>query len=204
MVLPVSRQPTTNKIATGKIVEIPPLVIEPPLDPTQLRDARESIRKANTDDGVAILLGVSEENAAQILAGLRSREAGALIQAIAVTQPKTAGTILKILSSSGAGHAVDFLSASVAASVLTAMPVRDAARILVRTSPRTGAQIVMELPHHTSVFLIKGMAGKRAVSMLEYVWPNTVAELFRQSDELRDKLLGQLDPEFRAQVIRHL
>jgi hypothetical protein len=202
--LHLPREPTTNKVAVAKVVKAASPVAEPPLDATQLRDARELVRRASPEDGMAILLAVSEENAAQILAGLRSREAGALIQAIARTRPATAGTMLKILSSSGAGHAVDYINASVAASILTAVPIREAARILVRTNPRTGAQIVMELPHATSVALVKGIPGKRAVTMLEYVWPNTVAELFQQSDELRDKLLGQLESEFRAQVVRYL
>ena len=201
---PVSREPTTNKIAVTKVVKVDPPVIEPALDATQLRDARESIRRALPQEAVRILLAVSEENAAQILAGMRSREAGAHIQAIASSHPVTAGTILKILPSSGAGRAMDHVAAKVAASIMAAMPAREAARILVRTNPRTGAQIVMELPDQASVPLVKGMPVRPAVAMLEYVWPKSVAALFRRSDELKEKLLDQLETEFRAQVRRHL
>lgn len=170
----------------------------------QLQEAREAVKRASPDAGAAMLLAMSDENAAQILTGLRAREAGALIQAIAATQIQTAGAILKILSSSGAGHAVDYVSPPVAASILAAMPVREAVRILSRTDSRTAAEVIMELPGGVSVHLIKAMPRRQAATALAYVRPATVAALFRASDDLKGKLLEQLSPAFRVQVMRHL
>ena len=208
--LRLSQQPTTNVIARAdgslsapsRFRPTPANSAEPPLNQTQLDDAREAIRRASPESGAAMLLAMPEEKAAQLLAGMHSREAGSHIQAIAAHRRSAAGAILKILSSSGAGHAVDYVSASVVASVLADMQVLEAARILSRTSARTAAQVIMILPDSTSVRFIKAMPTKQAGLMLNFVWPSTVKRLFDASDEVRRKLENELDPALRTQVRR--
>jgi Protein kinase domain/MgtE intracellular N domain len=170
----------------------------------QLRDAREMVRSVGTDAGVAMLLDMPEEHAAQVLAGYPAPVAGGLIKAIGLARPQAAGSILQILLSNEAGHALRYLSSRAAASILAAMPVGEAVRILSRADVRTAGGVIMELPSEVSAQVVKAMQGKRAAQVLEYVNPVTVAALLTSSGELNGKLLGQLSPPFRAQVMRHL
>jgi serine/threonine protein kinase len=200
-----SEQPPTVKVPANK----PPPALQPRRadnapDQSKLHDAREAIKRAGPEMGAEMLLAMPTERAAQVLAGLRSRESGALIQAISATRPAVAGEILKILSSSGAGNAVEYISASASASILAGMHPSQAARILSRTDPRTGAQIVMALAQSRSVELLMAMPTRQAGSMLNYVWPRTVADLFSASDLLRRKLEAHLDSALATQVRRYL
>ena len=170
----------------------------------QLQGAREMVRSVGTHAGVAMLLDMPEEHAAQVLAGYPAPVAGGLIKAIAATRPQAAGAILQMLLSSDAGRALYYLSSRAAASILVAMPVSEAVRILSRADVRSAGGVIMELPSEVSAQVVKAMPGKRAAKVLEYVNPVTVAALLSGLDELNGRLLGQLSPSFRAQVIRHL
>ncbi len=181
-----------------------PRPVEARLSATALHDARDAVRRAGSpESGTAMLLAMPERNAAEVLAGLRSREAGKLIQAIGAGKPATAGRILKILATNEASHAVDFVGTEVAASIVSAMPVREAALILGRANPRTSAEIIMELPLDAALRLVKAMQSKQATGVLGFVWPTTVAALVRESEELK-VILDDLAPPFRTQVLRHL
>jgi tRNA A-37 threonylcarbamoyl transferase component Bud32 len=199
---PVARQ-RSHEPTTNKVIRAAPSHDQVELAEPQLTQAREAIRRAGADTGVAMLLALSNENAAQVLAGLRAREAGAIIQAIAASKAQIAGEILQALSLTAAGHAVDYVSPPAAASIFVAMPAREAARILGRASPRTTAEIVMELAA-ASVQMLKAMPARRAVTVLSFVSPETVAAVFRASVDLKGQLLGQLRPAFQAQVRRYL
>ncbi len=196
--------PGTARRAPGHVSGPGPGPADAKLPEPVLRDLRDAVRRAgNPEAGMAMLLRMSEYNAAAVLAGLRSREAGKLIQAIGAGLPATAGTVLRILATNEASHAVDFVSADVAASIVSAMPVREAALILGRANPRTCAEIIMELPLDDSLRLVKAMPAKQATGVLGFVWPSTVADLARGSRELRS-VVDQLAPQFRTQVLRHL
>jgi eukaryotic-like serine/threonine-protein kinase len=197
-------QLTTNEIVKISRGETGAQLTSTRLGAAQLRQVREQVRQSNVEAGAGMLLAMSNENAAQVISGMGSREAGKLIEAIADQQLATAGSILRILSLNGAGRTVDFVNAPAAALILTVMPVREAGRVLCRTHPRTAAEIVMQLAVDASVQFISTMPVDEAATMLGYVWPVTVASLFKASDELRRKLLGLLQPAFRAQVMRHL
>jgi hypothetical protein len=55
-----------------------------------------------------------------------------------------------------------------------------------------------------SVQMLKAMPARRAVTVLSFVSPETVAAVFRASVDLKGQLLGQLRPAFQAQVRRYL
>jgi len=171
---------------------------------TQSANDREVGRNVSADAVATMLLTMTEENAVRLLASYRSRDAGAIIQAIAIDRPQTAAAILQKLSSHDAGHAVGYVSPVAAASILASIPVHQAVRILTRAAPRTAAEVIMELPSDISMQIIDAMPYRQAATTLAYVRPATVAALFRASDDLKSKLLGQLSPSFRDLVNRYL
>jgi hypothetical protein len=170
----------------------------------QLRGEREIVRSVGTKAGVAMLLDMTEEHAAQVLAGYPTPVAGELIKAIAAIRPQAAGAILQMLLSSDAGNALYYLNSRAAASILVTMPVSEVVRILSRADVRTVGGVLMELPLEVSAQVVKATPGKRAAEVLEYVNPVTVAALLTSLNDLNSGLLGQLTPSFRAQVMRHL
>ena len=174
------------------------------LTATRMHEIREEIRSVDLAVGVGILQAVSETDAARIIADYPARTAGPLIEAIASARPQAAVSILQMLSSVAAGQAVDLISPRVAASVLIAMPASEAVRILDRTDVRTAVAVITDLPVRISAQLINSMRGKRAAAVLGYIRPATVAILLTVSNELNSALLDELDPPFRALVIRHL
>jgi len=183
----------------------PPGPAGTPLAGARLEDARNKVREVGTDAGVALLLAMPDDHAAQVLAGYPAHVAGGLIQVMAMSRPQTAGTILQTLSAASAGRAMDYLTPGTAASLLIAMSPGAAAPIVSRTDVRTGAAVIMELPVVAAAELIRGMKVKRAVPVLEYVKPVTVAALLLTlPDDLRAVLLREFDSSFRTQVGRHL
>ena len=139
-----------------------------------------------------MLLKMSDDHAAQVLADYPASLAGELIQAIVATRPRSAVTILQTLSAAAAGHAMDYLKPAVAASLLTEMtPWRG------DTDPRPHDGQDRGDGHHDgaydlSVQWIKAMQVKRAKAVLEYVKPVTVAKLLSTvPDDLRAMLLRE-------------
>jgi hypothetical protein len=170
----------------------------------QLKESREAIRSADPAAGAAMLLSIDATNAARILADYPAKVAGPLIEAVVAARPQAAVSILQMLSSAAGGQAVDYLSPHAAASVLTGMPVTEAVRILDRTDVRTAAAVIMDLPITIATQLLNSIPGNRAAEVLGYIRPARVAALLTGSDGLNSALLNQLDPSFRAPVIRHL
>jgi hypothetical protein len=184
----------------------------PPDDPpdgllagARLTDARRRVKDAGADAGAEMLLTMSDDHAAQVLADYPASLVGGLIQAMAATRPRAAVTILQTLSATAAGQAMDYLTPGTASSLLTSMTSGEAARILSRTTVRAAAAIVMAVPVATSAQWARAMQVRRAKAVLEYVKPVMVARLLGDvPDDLRAVLLREFSPPFRAQVLRHL
>ena len=167
-------------------------------------DLRDPLVSTDTGARVALLLAMSAEQAARVLASYPPRTRGELLQDLAAARPDTAAVILPMLSTTDIGRSMSHLSPEIAAAVLVAMPVEEAARILNRTGARTAAGIVMELPVKISASLVKAMGVQPAAEMLGFVRPATVAALLTAVDGQSGKLLPLLDPSFRVQVTRFL
>jgi flagellar motility protein MotE (MotC chaperone) len=165
---------------------------------------RDQAVGTGTDARVALLLALSAEQAAQVLASYPPRMRGELLQDLAGSWPDTVAIILPMLSTTDIGRSMGHLRPQTAAAVLDAMPVEEAARILSRTGARTAAGIVMELPDKVSPALVNAMGAQQAAEMLGFVRPDTVASLLNALDGRRGKLLALLDPSFRVQVTRFL
>jgi Mg/Co/Ni transporter MgtE len=158
----------------------------------------------STEARVALLLAMSAEQAAKVLASYPPRARGELLQDLAVARPDTAAVILPMLTPTDIGRSVGHLRPEAAAAVLVAMPAEEAARILNRTGARTAAGIVMELPFRFSASLVRAMGVQPAAEMLGFVRPATVAALLSAADGQNSKLLPHFDPSFRQQVTRFL
>jgi predicted Ser/Thr protein kinase len=168
-------------------------------------DARELIRNVGTDTGVSMLLAMSEDDAARILADCPPRMCGDLLQGIAAIQPGTAVAILRQLRSTAAGRAFAYLRPDMAATVVAAMTSGDALRILDSTDERTAAGVIMELPLPASTSLLKSMYSRqRAAQVLTHVRPTTAAEMLRSDGEFATAVLRHLSEPVRRQVSRHL
>jgi eukaryotic-like serine/threonine-protein kinase len=181
---------------------------EPPRDPLSARElaaAVEIVSNSGTDSAAAVLLAMPDEHAAQVLARSAPRVAGELLQAMAVTRPRKAGAILQILAVGLAGRAVNYLSPGTAASILATMSVKAAVRILSQADPRTVAGVLTELPCEVSAQLVRAMPRTRAVAVLGFVKPVTVAAVMQAApDDHNGKLLSQLSPSFRTLVLSHM
>jgi serine/threonine protein kinase len=173
----------------------------------QFDDAREMIKNVGTDTGVAMLLAMSEDDAARILGECGHRLCGALLQGIAAARPATAIAILPQLRSSIAGRAFAYLRPETEASLVTAMAQADALRLLENTDERTVAGVIMELPVPTSTMLLKSIYsrnGQRAAQVLTHVRPATAAELLSPDPEFASAVMRHLGEPVRKQVSRHL
>jgi serine/threonine protein kinase len=159
---------------------------------------------ARADHGAADMLRMSKEHAAQQLAGYPPRLAAEILQVIAHTEPETAGRILQMISSKSVGRIVDHLTAQASGSIVAAMPVNAAVRILNCADARAAGGVIMELPKDISVCMIKEMEKSRAAMVLSYVEPVTVAALLGTLFDSDRRLLAELSPTFRAQVMRHI
>jgi eukaryotic-like serine/threonine-protein kinase len=168
-------------------------------------DARELIKNVGTDTGVALLLAMSEEDAARLLADCPPRLCGELLQGIAAAQPGTAIAILGQLRSTTAGRAFAYLRPGTAAAVVAAMTPGDALRILNGTDGRTAASVIMELPVSAATRLLRSMYPRqRAAQVLTHVRPVTAAEILRSDGEFATSVLPHLSEPVRKQVSRHL
>jgi hypothetical protein len=167
-------------------------------------DLRDPLVGTSTEARVALLLAMSAEQAAKVLASYPPRARGELLQDLAVARPDTAAVILPMLTPTDIGRSVGHLRPEAAAAVLVAMPAEEAARILNRTGARTAAGIVMELPFRFSASLVRAMGVQPAAEMLGFVRPATVAALLSAADGQNSKLLPHFDPSFRQQVTRFL
>ena len=168
-------------------------------------NAREMIRNVGTDTGVAMLLAMSADDAARILADCEPRLSGALLQGIAAARPATAATIFRLLRSTAAGRAFAYLRPDTAASVVTEMTRADTLRVLDSTDERTAAGVIMALPVPAATALLKSMySRKRAAQVLMHVRPVTAAELLRSDSTFATAVLRHLSEPVRRQVSRHL
>jgi hypothetical protein len=168
-------------------------------------NAREMIPNVGTDTGVAMLLAMSEEDAARILADCPPRLCGTLLQGIAAARLATAATIFRLLRSTVAGRAFAYLRPETAASLVAAMAQADALRILDSTDERTVAGVITELAVPTSTVLLKSMYSRqRAAQVLTHVRPVTAAELLGSDAEFAGSVLRHLSEPVRKQVSRHL
>jgi flagellar motility protein MotE (MotC chaperone) len=170
-----------------------------------LDDVREMIGNVGTDTGVAMLLAISEDDAARVLADCPPRLCGMLLQGIAVARPGTAATILRLLQSGKAGRAFAYLRPDTAASLVAVMAPVDALRVLDSTDERTAAGVITELPPPASTALLKSMSSRqRAAQVLTHVRPVTAAELLSSDAEFASAVLRHLSEPVRKQVSRHL
>ena len=168
-------------------------------------EAREMINNVGIDTGVAMLLALTEDEAARILADCPAKLCGELLQGIAAIRPVTAATILRILRSPKAGRAFAYLRPQTGASLVSSMQPAEALRILDNTDERTVAAVIMELPVPTSAALLKSMYSRqRAAQVLTHVRPVTAAELLRADSEFAAAVLRYLSDPVRKQVSRHL
>jgi serine/threonine protein kinase/flagellar motility protein MotE (MotC chaperone) len=168
-------------------------------------DARGLIRNVGTDTGVAMLLAMSEEDAARILADCTPRQCGGLLQGIAAARPATAAAILRRLRSTAAARAFAYLRPETAASVVALMTPAGALRILDSTDERTVAGVIMELAVPTSTALLMSMYSRqRAAQVLTHVRPVTAAELLRSDAGFASAVLRHLSEPVRKQISRHL
>ena len=168
-------------------------------------NAREMIRNVGTDTGVAMLLAMSADDAARILADCEPRLSGALLQGIAAARPATAATILRSLRSTAAGRAFAYLRPETAASVVMEMTRADMLRVLDSADERIAAGVIMALPAPAATTLLKSMYSKeRAAQVLAHVRPATAAELLRSDSKLAAAVLRHLSEPVREEVSRHL
>jgi serine/threonine protein kinase len=173
--------------------------------PSRFAEARDMIRNVGTDTGVAMLLAMSEADAARILADCPPKLCGDLLQGIGVARPATAVTILRTLRSQAAGRAFAYLRPQTASSLVAEMPSHEALRILDNADERTVAAVLMELPVPVSAALVKSMYSKqRAAQVLTHVRPSTAADLLRPDAEFATSVLRYLSEPVRKQVSRHL
>jgi predicted Ser/Thr protein kinase len=171
----------------------------------RLEDAHEMIRNVGIDTGVAMLLAMSEGDAARVLADCPPRLCGALLQGIAAERPTMAATILGLLRPVTAGHAFAYLRLETAASLIVAMVQSEAQRILESTDERTAAGVIMELPAPTSTVLLRSMNSRQhAARVLTHVRPATAAELLSSDPEFAGAVLRHLSEPVRKQVSRYL
>jgi flagellar motility protein MotE (MotC chaperone) len=168
-------------------------------------EARDMIKNVGTDTGVAMLLAMSETDAARILADCPPKLCGDLLQGIGGARPATAAAILRMLRPPAVGRAFAYLRPQTASSLVAAMTPREALRILDGTDERAVAAVLMELPVPVSAKLVNSMHSKRrAAQVLTHVRPSTAAELLRPDDEFAAGVLRYLPEPVRKQVSRHL
>jgi eukaryotic-like serine/threonine-protein kinase len=168
-------------------------------------EARDMIRNVGTDTGVAMLLAMSEADAARILADCPPKLCGDLLQGISAVRPATAATILRTLRSRAAGRAFAYLRPQTASSLVAEMTPHEALRILDNADERTVAAVLMELPVPVSARLVKSMySQQRAAQVLTHVRPSTAAELLRPDAEFAAGVLRHLSEPVRKQVSRYL
>jgi eukaryotic-like serine/threonine-protein kinase len=168
-------------------------------------EARDMIKNVGTDTGVAMLLAMSETDAARILADCPPKLCGDLLQGIGGARPATAAAILRMLRPPAVGRAFAYLRPQTASSLVAAMTPREALRILDGTDERAVAAVLMELPVPVSAKLVNSMHSKRrAAQVLTHVRPSTAAELLRPDGEFAAGVLRYLPEPVRKQVSRHL
>jgi len=168
-------------------------------------NAREMIMNVGTDTGVAVLLAMSADDAARILADCEPRLSGALLQGIAAARPATAATILRSLRSAVAARAFSYLRPDTAASVVLEMTRADILRVLESADERITAGVIMALPVPAATALLKTMySTERVAQVLTHVRPTTAAELLRSDSKFATAVLRHLSEPVREQVSRHL
>jgi Protein kinase domain/MgtE intracellular N domain len=171
----------------------------------RFNEAREMIKNVGIDTGVAMLLTLTEDEAAHVLADCPAKLCGELLQGIAVVRPHTAAAILRILRSTTAGRAFAYLRAPTGAALISSMQPADGLRILDNTDERTVAAVIEELPVSTSATLLKSMYSRqRAAAVLTHVRPVTAAELLRADSQFAAGVLRYISEPVRKQVSRHL
>ena len=176
-----------------------------PASRLRIPDAVEILSSSSTDSGVALLLGMADDRAANVLARCSRQVAGHLLQDMAVTQPKTAGSILHIFPVRLRGEVLGHIRPAAAAMILTAMPVAEAARILDEADTRTAARGMAELPGDHAGQLLTAMEEPHAAEVLGHVPPSGVAAMLAAVPrDLRNRLLARLAPGFRDLVRRNM
>lgn len=164
----------------------------------------EIVRSIGTETGTAMLLSVSEADAARILGGYPARVAAELLQAAAGSRRGVAAAVLRLLSDANSGQIADYLSPPVAASLLSAIPLSEAVRILDQAAIRTVAGIMTELPVQVSAQLADSMTDRRAADMLMLLTPAAAATLLQSVSEHKVAALCRLNPSIRPLARGHI
>ena len=172
----------------------------------RLDNAREMIRNVGTDTGVAMLLAMSADDAARILADCEPRLSGALLLRASPPPglpppPRSSGCCAPLPP----GARSPTCGRTRPASVVTEMTRADTLRVLDSTDERTAAGVIMALPVAAATALLTSMDSReRAAQVLTHVRPTTAAELLRPDSEFATAVLRHLSEPVRRQVSRHL
>ncbi|MGH3252263.1 MAG: protein kinase domain-containing protein [Trebonia sp.] len=161
----------------------------------------EEIVRAGVDKGASMLVSLDVPAAARIVADCPAKERGALLQGIAVVEPATAATILRMLLADAAGPAFGGLSPKTAASLLAALPVPEAARILGCADTRAAADAITEVPPSQAAAQLKSMADrKRAAEVLAHALSGTVTAIAGADRDFARLVLPYLNEPLRSKV----
>ena len=180
--------------------------VRPPKERTaEVNGLRDELLRVGPDTGAALLLKLDVRTSVKILADCPSKRRGELLQAIAVIEPGTAATILRMLLDTTAGSAFAYLRPQTAASLLSAMPASEAVRILTRTDVRTAASTIMELAPAEGAALLESMSDlQRAADVLLHATPETAIAVACAKPDFGRRVHPYLREPLRAQVGRAL
>jgi tRNA A-37 threonylcarbamoyl transferase component Bud32 len=164
-------------------------------------DLKDEILRDGLGNGASMLVSLDLATAARIVAGLPAADRGALLQAIAAIESRTAATILRMLLADAAGRALGDMRPKTAASLLTAMPAPEAARILGNADLRCAADAITELAPQTAAAALRRIADrKRAAALLSGTAPRTAIAIACADREFGRSLLPLLAEPPQAEV----
>ena len=166
---------------------------------------RDEILHVGPDTGAAMLLKLDVRTSVKILADCPDRRRGELLQAIAVVEPDTAATILRMLPAAPAGSAFAYMRPQTAASLLSAMPGQEAVRILTSTDVLAAASAIMELSPADAVALLESMQTVQgAAEILNNTTSETAIALVRVNPNFGCRVQPYLIEPLRTRVGRAL
>ena len=166
---------------------------------------RDEVLHVGPETGAAMLLKLDVRTSVKILADCPDRRRGELLQAIAVVEPDTAATILRMLPAAPAGSAFAYMRPQTAASLLSAMPGQEAVRILTSTDVLAAASAIMELSPADAVALLESMLTvQRAAEILNNTTSETAIALVRVNPNFGRRVQPYLIEPLRTRVGRAL
>jgi serine/threonine protein kinase len=197
--------PNPDPHAAIRVQMPPPAEAEVRLTPRQLADLIDIISKSSTETGAQRLLTLPVREVVRILKGCEPRAAAKLIEKMAASQPAVPGQILKMLTDTHAAKVFDHLSPVTAAAILAGVPHPQGLRLLRQSRSRTIADALTWSENVTAARFLTEMDDERAGRVLRHADPERVAEMLATIHKpRRDRILGWLDPQFRAIVERYL